>query len=180
MAEEWILNGRYQMGEVIGSGGMAVVYKAVCLETGKTVAIKMLRPEYLEDEGYVRNFHKEMDICIEHHHRNIVDTLETGEDNGRLFIVMEYVAGQTLKEYIQKNVRLTQDAIVRIGVQICDALYYAHCHKLVHRDIKPQNIMITENGTAKVMDFGIARSAASSTMTVSGDKVMGSVHYFSP
>lgn len=177
---DWILKGRYLMGDVIGSGGMAMVYKASRLDTGETVAIKMLRPEYMEDASYVRQFRKEAQICIEHHHRNIVDTLEIGEDEGRLFIVMEYVAGQTLKDYIQKHHVLSHEQVVDIGVEICDALYYAHCHQLVHRDIKPQNIMLTTNHTAKVTDFGIARSAALSTITMGGDKVMGSVHYFSP
>ena len=159
---------------------MAMVYKASRLDTGETVAIKMLRPEYMEDASYVRQFRKEAQICIEHHHRNIVDTLEIGEEEGRLFIVMEYVAGQTLKDYIQKHHVLSHEQVVDIGVEICDALYYAHCHQLVHRDIKPQNIMLTTNHTAKVADFGIARSAALSTITMGGDKVMGSVHYFSP
>ena len=177
---DWILKGRYLMGDVIGSGGMAMVYKASRLDTGETVAIKMLRPEYMEDASYVRQFRKEAQICIEHHHRNIVDTLEIGEEEGRLFIVMEYVAGQTLKDYIQKHHVLSHEQVVDIGVEICDALYYAHCHQLVHRDIKPQNIMLTTNHTAKVADFGIARSAALSTITMGGDKVMGSVHYFSP
>lgn len=177
---DWILKGRYLMGDVIGSGGMAMVYKASRLDTGETVAIKMLRPEYMEDASYVRQFRKEAQICMEHHHRNIVDTLEIGEEDGRLFIVMEYVAGQTLKDYIQKYHVLSHEQVVDIGVEICDALYYAHCHQLVHRDIKPQNIMLTTNHTAKVTDFGIARSAALSTITMGGDKVMGSVHYFSP
>jgi len=177
---EWILKGRYRMGDVIGSGGMAMVYKATDVETGRVVAVKMLRSEYMQDVSYVYQFRKEAQICIEHHHRNIVDTLEIGEEDGRLFIVMEYVAGQTLKEYIAKYGRLNHAQIVDLGVEICDALHYAHCHKLVHRDIKPQNIMLTTNHVAKVADFGIARSTALSTITMGGDKVMGSVHYFSP
>jgi len=177
---DWILKGRYLIGDVIGSGGMAMVYKATRLDTGETVAVKMLRPEYMEDASYVRQFNREAQICMEHHHRNIVDTIDAGEEDGRLFIVMEYVAGQTLKEYIQRYRVLSHEEIVDIGVEICDALYYAHCQQLVHRDIKPQNIMLNANHTAKVTDFGIARSAALSTITMGGDKVMGSVHYFSP
>ncbi len=174
-----LLAGRYRIGEIIGSGGMAIVYRGQDELTGQIVAVKVLRSEYVQDEAYVRRFEKESQIAIRYAHKNIVRTIEVGVEEGRHYIVMEYVDGQTLKEYIAEHGRLQPEEVVRIGWQICDALFYAHSHQLVHRDIKPQNILISREGAIKVADFGIAK-APDSTMTISGSNVLGSVHYISP
>ena len=174
-----LLAGRYRIGEIIGSGGMAIVYRGQDEHTGQAVAVKVLRSEYVQDEAYVRRFEKESQIAIRYAHKNIVRTIEVGVEAGRHYIVMEYVDGQTLKEYIAEHGRLQPEEVVRIGWQICDALFYAHSHQLVHRDIKPQNILISREGAIKVADFGIAK-APDSTMTISGSNVLGSVHYISP
>ena len=180
MAEHRILRGKYLLGKEIGSGGMAIVYKANRLDTGEQVAVKILRQEYADDAQYVNQFRKEERIAIEHHHRNLVNTFDAGEDNGTLYIVMEYVQGQTLKQIIAERGKLSLEETVDIALQICDALYYAHSHKLVHRDIKPQNILVTPEGMVKVADFGIAKSSQNTTITMDGSQVMGSVHYISP
>ena len=174
-----LIAGRYLVGDIIGSGGMAIVYRARDRHTNETVAVKVLRSEYVQDEAYVRRFEKESEIAIRYSHKNIVKTIEVGEQEGRHYIVMEYVDGQTLKEYIASHGKLTPEEVVPIGWQICDALFYAHSHALVHRDIKPQNILLSRDGVVKVADFGIAK-APDSTLTLSGSNVLGSVHYISP
>ena len=175
-----LVAGRYVINGIIGSGGMAIVYRGYDRESGTEVAIKVLRSEYMQDEAYVRRFEKESQIAIKYSHRNIVKTLEVGKEEGRHFIVMEYVSGMTLKEHIAKLGRVKPGEAVRLGRQICDALFYAHSHQLVHRDIKPQNILLTPEGTVKVADFGIAKAPETATVTISGSNVLGSVHYISP
>ncbi len=175
-----VIAGRYVVSGVIGSGGMAIVYRAYNRDNGEEVAIKVLRSEFMQDEAYVRRFEKESQIAIKYSHKNIVRTIEVGCQEGRHFIVMEYVSGKTLKEYIAKQGRLKPAEAVRIGRQICDALFYAHSHQLIHRDIKPQNILLNAEGTVKVADFGIAKAAETATVTISGSNVLGSVHYISP
>ncbi len=175
-----VIADRYVVSGVIGSGGMAIVYRGYNRDTGEEVAIKVLRSEYMQDEAYVRRFEKESQIAIKYSHKNIVRTIEVGCQDGRHFIVMEYVTGKTLKEYIAKQGRLKPAEAVRIGRQICDALFYAHSHQLIHRDIKPQNILLNAEGTVKVADFGIAKAAETATVTISGSNVLGSVHYISP
>lgn len=175
-----VIANRYIINGVIGSGGMAIVYRGYDRETGDEVAIKVLRSEFMEDENYVRRFEKESQIAIKYSHKNIVRTIEVGCEEGRHYIVMEYVVGMTLKQYIERNGRLKPAEAVRIGRQICDALFYAHSHQLIHRDIKPQNILISSEGVIKVADFGIAKAPDSTTMTISGSNVLGSVHYISP
>jgi eukaryotic-like serine/threonine-protein kinase len=174
IADRYIING------IIGSGGMAIVYRGYDRDTGEEVAIKVLRSEFMQDEGYVRRFEKESQIAIKYSHKNIVKTLEVGCKDGRHYIVMEFVPGKTLKEFIAKQGRLKPPEVVRIGRQICDALFYAHSHQLIHRDIKPQNILLTTEGVVKVADFGIAKAPETSTVTISGSNVLGSVHYISP
>ncbi|MGI6316597.1 MAG: Stk1 family PASTA domain-containing Ser/Thr kinase [Christensenellales bacterium] len=178
--DEWVVAQKYKIISLIGTGGSAHVYKAENLFTGEIVAIKMLRPELSQDGKFIRQFRTEAEIGLQFNHRNIVRTLEVGEEDGGLYIVMEYVHGQTLKSLIQKEGSLTHHQVVDYGSQICEALAYAHGRDLVHRDIKPQNMLIDEEGTLKVMDFGIARIASVSTMTMSGRNVVGSVHYISP
>ena len=178
--DEWIVAGRYRVESLIGIGGTAHVYKAVRVDTGETVAIKMLRPELSQDASFIRQFRKEAQIAIRYHHRNIVETLEVGDEDGGLYIVMEYIQGNTLKDIIKTQGPLSHAVAVDYAVQIAEALAYAHSHQLVHRDIKPQNMLIDGRGVLKVSDFGIARVASVSTMTMTGKNVMGSVHYLSP
>ncbi len=180
MSEEKILKGRYRLGKMVGAGGMAVVYRALDLETHEHVAVKMLRPELMKDIQLLRQFRKETQIVNQYQHRNIVRTLDTGEEDGVLFIVMEYIEGETLKEYIEQHAPLSHEKAVDIGAQLCDALFYSHSHHLIHRDIKPQNILMTADGTIKVTDFGIARIAQQSTTTMNASQAVGSVHYASP
>ncbi|NLG36765.1 MAG: Stk1 family PASTA domain-containing Ser/Thr kinase [Clostridiales bacterium] len=178
--ENAILKNRYVIREVVGTGGMAIVYKGYCVDNGREVAVKMLRPEFLGEEQFAARFRKEAQITVRHSHRNFVNTIDVGEHEGHPYIVMEFVEGLTLKEFIQQKGGLPLSDVVDIGSQIADALFYAHSHKIVHRDIKPQNILLDKDGTVKVADFGIAKAADSSTVTMSGTHVMGTVHYLSP
>jgi serine/threonine protein kinase len=175
-----ILGDRYELVEKVGSGGMAIVYKAKCHLLRRHVAVKILRPELVEDEDFVARFKRESLAAASLSHPNIVNIYDVGEENGVYYIVMEYVRGKTLKEYIREKGRLDWEEAVRIASQICSALKHAHKNGIVHRDIKPQNILVSEDGTIKVADFGIARAVSSATVTVAGANVMGSVHYFSP
>ena len=175
-----VIADRYVINGIIGSGGMAIVYRGYDRETGEEVAVKVLRSEFMQDEAYVRRFEKESQIAVKYSHKNIVRTIQVGQQDGRHYIVMEYVSGMTLKECIAKYGRLKPSEVVRIGRQICDALFYAHSHQLIHRDIKPQNILLGEGGIVKVADFGIAKAPETATVTISGSNVLGSVHYISP
>jgi serine/threonine-protein kinase len=175
-----ILGGRYELEEKIGSGGMAIVYKAKCHLLKRYVAVKVLRPELVEDEEFVSRFKRESQAAASLSHPNIVNIYDVGEENGIYYIVMEYIKGKTLKEYIREKGKLEWEEAVRIAIQICSALKHAHKNGIVHRDIKPQNILVSEDGTVKVADFGIARAVSSATVTVGGANVLGSVHYFSP
>jgi len=175
-----ILGERYELEEKIGSGGMAIVYKAKCHLLRRHVAVKILRPELVEDENFVTRFKRESLAAASLSHPNIVNIYDVGEENGIYYIVMEYIRGKTLKEYIKEKRKLEWEEAVRIALQICSALKHAHKNGIVHRDIKPQNILVSEDGTIKVADFGIARAVSSATVTVAGANVMGSVHYFSP
>jgi serine/threonine protein kinase len=173
-----ILGKRYEIIEKIGEGGMAIVYKAKCRLLNRYVAVKILRTEYTGDEEFVRRFQAEAQSA-KLSHSNIVPIYDVGSENGVHYIVMEYVEGLTLKEYIKKNGRLKWKDAVNIAAQISSALDHAHKNGIIHRDIKPQNIIITHNNVAKVTDFGIAKFANGATITLR-DKTMGSVHYFSP
>ena len=176
---EKILANRYRLTEQIGMGGMAIVYKAVDLRTGHNVAVKVLRPEYNEDSEFVGRFQREAEAASKMTHHNIVNLLDVGMDGENRYLVMEYVQGKTLKEVIQERGRLSAPLACQITIRILSALEHAHRNGIVHRDIKPQNILVHADGHIKVADFGIARIADSSTLT-RGDMVMGSVHYFSP
>ncbi len=177
---ERILDNKYIINKVIGTGGMSIVYSGFSMDTGEEVAIKILRPEYLEDDDFKRRFKKESKIAQNLSHRNIIKTIDTGEDEGLPYIVMEYVRGKTLKEIITERGKLTNEDAVKIGVKITEALFYAHSTNLIHRDIKPQNVLMRENGVLKVADFGIARLQDQGTITLGGSNVLGSVHYISP
>ncbi|MDW7667497.1 MAG: Stk1 family PASTA domain-containing Ser/Thr kinase [Bacillota bacterium] len=174
-----VLNNRYEIIEKIGGGGMAEVYKARCRVLNRNVAIKVLRGEFVEDEEFISKFKDESQAAAKLNHNNIVNIYDTGLDGDIHYIVMEYVEGMTLKEYIKDNKPLDIKESINIASQIAEALRHAHSNKIIHRDIKPQNILITEEKLAKVGDFGIARAISEKTITNS-DKSIGSVHYFSP
>ncbi len=176
---EKILADRYRLTEQIGMGGMAIVYRAVDLRTGHNVAVKVLRPEFNEDREFISRFQREAEAASKMTHHNIVNLLDVGMDGENRYLVMEYVQGKTLKEVIQERGRLSAPLACQITIRILSALEHAHRNGIVHRDIKPQNILVHADGHIKVADFGIARIANSSTLT-KGDNVMGSVHYFSP
>ena len=174
-----ILADRYRLTEQIGMGGMAIVYKAIDLRTGHNVAVKVLRPEFNEDSEFIGRFQREAEAASKMTHHNIVNLLDVGMDGDNRYLVMEYVQGKTLKDVIQERGRLSAPLACQIAIRILSALEHAHRNGIVHRDIKPQNILVHADGHIKVADFGIARIADSSTLT-KGDMVMGSVHYFSP
>lgn len=176
------LGGRYTLQEQIGGGGMAVVYRAVDTLLGRTVAVKMLRQQHTGDEDLVTRFRQEAQSAARLSHPNIVSLYDIGVSDGDYYIVMEYVDGPTLKEVIKERAPLPVREVVDITGQICDALEHAHAHQIIHRDIKPHNILLTAAGTVKVTDFGIARAITGDTITheSGGASVLGSVHYFSP
>ena len=176
---EKILADRYRLTEQIGMGGMAIVYRAIDMRTGHNVAVKVLRPEFNEDAEFIGRFQREAEAASKMTHHNIVNLLDVGMDGENRYLVMEYVQGKTLKEVIQERGRITAPLACQITIRILSALEHAHRNGIVHRDIKPQNILVHADGHIKVADFGIARIADSSTLT-KGDNVMGSVHYFSP
>lgn len=177
--KEKILANRYRLTEQIGMGGMAIVYRAVDLRTGHNVAVKVLRPEYNEDTEFISRFQREAEAASKMTHHNIVNLLDVGMDGDNRYLVMEYVQGKTLKSVIQERGKLSPALAGQIAIRILSALEHAHRNGIIHRDIKPQNILVHADGHIKVADFGIARIANSSTLT-KGDNVMGSVHYFSP
>ena len=177
-----ILASRYELLERIGSGGMAEVYKGKDKMLNRFVAIKILREEFKENEDFIRRFKVESQAAACLSHQNIVQIYDVGEEDGIHFIVMELLEGLTLKQYINsKDGHLSRKEAVNFSMQICRALEHAHSKHVVHRDIKPQNIVITENGKLKVADFGIARAANNSTTVNSGAAAaVGSAHYLSP
>ena len=172
-----MLSGRYEIIEMVGSGGMSEVYKAKCHVLNRFVAIKVLKPEFSSDVNFVTKFRIEAQSAAGLSHPNIVNVYDVGEDNGIYYIVMELVEGITLKEYIQQHGRIAPMEAIDFAIQIAQGVQAAHEHHTIHRDIKPQNIIIANNGTLKVTDFGIAKAASSSTTTTNA---MGSVHYISP
>lgn len=175
------LKGRYLLGEVIGKGGMAVVYKAYDFRTGRTVAVKVLRDQYSQDAEFVRRFQQEAEAASAITHENLIDIYDVGEQNGTRFIVMEYVYGMTLKSLIKEHGALDNYSAITIARQICTALQVAHDAHIIHRDIKPQNILLDRKGIAVLADFGIAKTSDTQTITGDGESgVLGSVHYFSP
>ena len=174
-----ILGGRYEIIEKIGTGGMAIVYKAKCHMLNRFVAIKVLRQEFINDPEIVNKFSVESQAAASLTHPNIVSIYDVGKEGDINYIVMEYVEGETLKEYIRKHGALQWTDAAGFSLQIASALEAAHKNNIVHRDIKSHNIMVTKEGTVKVTDFGIARAATSSTL-VAGGATIGSVHYMSP
>jgi len=174
-----IFGGRYEVLERIGAGGMAIVYKAKDLLLNRVVTIKVLREQFVTDEDFIRRFRREAQSAGSLSHPNIVSVYDVGKEGDTEYIVMEYVEGRNLKEIIREYAPLTTDQSINLGRQITAAIQNAHEHHIIHRDIKPHNILVTEDGQAKVTDFGIARAVSSATVTHTGD-IIGSVHYLSP
>ncbi len=172
-----ILNDRYVVMSRIGSGGMADVYKAEDRKLNRLVAIKVMKAEFREDTGFVAKFQKEAQAAAKLSHPNVVNVYDVGEDRGLYFIVMELVEGITLKNYIAKKGKLSVKEATSIAIQVSLGLEAAHNVGIIHRDVKPQNIMISTDGKVKLSDFGIAKAINSNTITAN---VMGSVHYSSP
>lgn len=172
-----IIGERYEIIEKIGTGGMSDVYKAKCHKLNRFVAIKVLKSEFSENKSFVSKFRVEAQAAAGLAHPNIVNVYDVGEENGMHYIVMELVEGITLKEYIEKKARLSVKEAISIAIQISMGIEAAHNNHIIHRDIKPQNIIISREGKVKVTDFGIARAATTNTIT---SNVMGSVHYTSP
>lgn len=174
-----ILGERYEIIEKIGAGGMSIVYKAKCNRLQRFVAVKVLREEFAKDEVFVKKFRAEALSAASLSHPNIVGIYDVGSEQDLHYIVMEYVEGQTLKELIDKDGPLSEKLVLDYGTQILLAIRHAHTKKIIHRDIKPQNILVTPDKVLKVADFGIARAVDSSTIVAAGNAI-GSVHYFSP
>ncbi|MFS0915710.1 Stk1 family PASTA domain-containing Ser/Thr kinase [Brevibacillus sp. 179-C 1.1 NHS] len=173
------LGGRYQIESRVGGGGMAIVYKAKDLILNRPVAVKVLRSQFGTDEDFVNRFRREAQAVASLSHPNVVGVYDVGQEGDTHYMVMEYIEGYTLKEVIIQRGALPVEEAVRIAEQICDALDHAHQNQIIHRDIKPHNIMIGKNGRVKVTDFGIARAVTSTTITHT-NAMLGSVHYFSP
>ncbi len=168
---------RYEILEQIGTGGMSDVYKAKCHKLNRFVAIKVLKNEFSQDKTFVTKFRAEAQSAAGLTHPNIVSVYDVGDEDGIYYIVMELVEGITLKKYIEKRGKVPYKEAVSIAIQVAKGMEAAHSHHIVHRDIKPQNIIISKDGKVKVTDFGIAKAASSSTIN---SAAMGSVHYISP
>lgn len=180
--EHKTLSNRYEILEEVGIGGMATVYKAKCKLLNRFVAVKVLKDEFAKDAEFVKRFRAEAQSAASLTHPNIVSVYDVGEEDGINYIVMEYLEGDTLKDAIDKNGKLSNELTLKYASQIASALEAAHSAKIIHRDIKPQNIVLSNNNTstiAKVTDFGIAKMSSKDTITSSASTI-GSVHYFSP
>lgn len=171
------ISDRYEIIDKVGSGGMADVYKAKCHRLNRYVAIKILKPEYSNDKNFVTKFRGEAQSAAGLSHPNIVNVYDVGDDDGLYYIVMELVEGITLKKFIERKGKLEIKEAVGIAIQIAQGMEAAHDNHIIHRDIKPQNIIISRDGKVKVTDFGIAKAATSNTVT---QNAIGSVHYLSP
>ena len=173
------INDRYQIIKTLGEGGMANVYLAYDTILNREVAVKVLRGDLASDEKFVRRFQREALSASNLSHPNIVEMYDFGEEDGQNYIVMEYVPGKTLKQLLKKRGTLTVTEVIDIMLQLTDGMAHAHDSYIIHRDIKPQNIMILENGMIKITDFGIAM-ALNATQLTQTNSVMGSVHYLAP
>ncbi len=174
------LGDRYRLEARIGSGGMAEVYRAVDTVLGRTVAVKVLLPQFARDASFVERFRREAQAAARLNHPNIVATYDHGADDGTQYIVMEFVEGRTLAEFMGSGKHLTPPQAVELAGRVCDALAAAHAQGVIHRDIKPGNIMVTRDGTVKVMDFGIARMTTGPETAPQTSGVLGTASYLSP
>ncbi|NLC77417.1 MAG: Stk1 family PASTA domain-containing Ser/Thr kinase [Clostridia bacterium] len=175
-----VIGNRYEIMEKLGGGGMAIVYKAKDRLLSRAVTVKILREQFAGDREVVRRFQQEAQAVARLSHPNIVSIYDVGQEQDLYYLVMEYIEGKTLKEIIQEKGRLEPQEAVEYALQLCDALQHAHESNIIHRDIKPQNILITGRGQAKVTDFGIAKAVTNATMTYSGSSIIGTVQYISP
>lgn len=173
-----VFNERYKITERIGIGGMAEVYKAQDQVLGRTVAVKVMLPQYAADPEFTARFKQEAASAANLQSPYIVNVYDWGQDGGTYFIVMEYVRGTDLKTAVQQRGAINQRKVAEIGSQVCQALSVAHGQDIMHRDIKPQNIMVQPDGNVKVMDFGIAR--AKNSVKAKTSSVLGTAHYISP
>ena len=171
------LQDRYEIQAIIGTGGMAEVYRAFCHKLQRTVAIKVLKQEYNGNEDFIRRFTQEALAAAKVNHPNLVNVYEVEHTDGVYYIVMEFVDGITLKEYIRQKGKLEQQEAIGIAIQVANGLGEVHRQGIVHRDVKPQNMIISSDGKVKLADFGIARAASTETLS---QESMGSVHYISP
>lgn len=174
-----ILSGRYELLEKIGDGGMAVVYKGKDRLLNRYIAVKILRPEFTKDATFVENFKRESQAAAGLSHPNIVGVYDVGREGNINYIVMELIEGDTLNKIIEREAPMDYRKVIDISKQVASALRVAHKNKIIHRDVKPHNIMITNDGVVKLADFGIARAVNDATLST-GSKIVGSVHYFSP
>ena len=174
-----VLGGRYRLVELLGTGGMATIYRATDTGLGRDVALKLLRPEYLRDPDFSSRFRQEAQSAASLSHPNIVTVYDYGEDPSGPYIVMELIDGEDLATILRRSGTLPPRQVARIGAGVARALAAAHARGLVHRDIKPGNVLIGTDGQVKVVDFGIARAIAEAQVTLPGT-TLGSVHYFSP
>lgn len=173
----WILSNRYKIIEQVGIGGMSYVYKALDNTTGNIVAIKLLKDELASDDEFIKKFKSEAIASEKINHQNVVRAFDVVDDNNLHYIVLEYVDGITLNKYIKDKGCLSNEETVKLSIEIASGLASAHSQGIIHRDIKPQNIVIKSDGTSKIMDFGIARAVSSTTRNIS---IVGTVHYISP
>jgi len=174
-----VLSGRYELLEKIGDGGMAVVYKGKDKLLNRFIAVKILRPEFTKDATFVENFKRESQAAAGLSHPNIVGVYDVGREGNINYIVMELIEGDTLNKIIEREAPMDYRKVIDISKQVASALRVAHKNKIIHRDVKPHNIMITNDGVVKLADFGIARAVNDATLST-GSKIVGSVHYFSP
>ncbi|MEG0493534.1 MAG: Stk1 family PASTA domain-containing Ser/Thr kinase [Clostridia bacterium] len=170
---------RYKLEDFIGQGGMSLVYRAVDIRTGHSVAVKILKSEYNSDKEFLERFQREAQAASLMSHHNIVNLLDVGVEGDYRYLVLEYVSGNTLKDVIRQKGRLNANTTIQIAIRILSALQHAHDNGIIHRDIKPQNVLVHSDGHVKVADFGIARMTNAFTIS-KGDTVVGSVHYSSP
>jgi eukaryotic-like serine/threonine-protein kinase len=179
VTENSVLQQRYRLIEILASGGMGKVYYATDSRLGRAVAVKMLRDDLAHDERFVERFRREARAAASLSHPNVAGVYDYGEDEGRYFIVMEYVDGRDLARVLREEGPLSPDRAARIGAQVADALAHAHAAGLVHRDVKPANVIVLDGNRVKVTDFGIARAAGDATLTAAGS-VLGTAQYISP
>ena len=175
-----VLANRYELLGRVGEGGMSVVYKAKDRLLNRFVAVKILKPEFIGDQKFIDSFRRESQNAASMSHPNIVNIYDVGREGNIHYIVMELIEGKALSDYIKDQGPMAYPKVIALSKQIAAALAFAHKNHIIHRDVKPHNVMITPNGTAKITDFGIAKAVNAATIVDNTDGIVGSVHYFSP